>query len=505
MRLDRALEESVRAYPSKVAIEMYRGPSLTFEELWVRSGAVAGCLGRRGVRAGDRVGLVSGHSVEAIILFWAVLRTRAIVVWLTADSSDDDFACAIGNAEPRLVFFGKQSDVDRIVTAGASRANVVELTDFVSAADEAAEVPADIEDDKEPAAIIYTSGSSGRPKGVCLSHQNLWTVASAVCEHMPICSSDSYLMVVPLHYVHGIMQLLVHALAGATVVLYENFVFPRKIVAILQETRVTGFSGVPFHFNSLIRNGGFLEAEFPDLRWLTVTGGKLDSNTVLEILDHHPGVEFHIAYGQTECGPRATALDPDRVRGKPDSVGSAIPGVEVLLLDDQGAEVDSGESGEVVIAGSNVMMGYWNDREATARALDSKGRLLTGDVGRFDEDGDLYLLGRRSAMIKSAGERIIPEELERVVAQHEYADEVVVLGEPDPVYGQIAVAHVLRSARCSTLSDDDVAAVLREHCLTQIPYVRAPRRYYCWHEFPRKPNGKPDRTRISEHGTDDSK
>jgi len=305
-------------------------------------------------------------------------------------------------------------------------------------------------------------------------------------------------MVVPLHYIHGVMQLLVHALVGATVYFHDNFVFPRKVVSVLQTTKVTGFSGVPFHFNALISRGALFKADLPHLRWMTVTGGKLASKTILQILDNFPDVNFHIAYGQTECAPRATALDPAKIRAKPDSVGSPIPDVSVLLLDETGDAVPQGEVGEVVVAGENVMRGYWQDEAATNEVIDESGRLHTGDLGKFDDDGDLYLVGRKSAMIKSAGERIVPEEIERVLVAHAQVEDAVVVGVSDDLYGQRVVAHILTNTECTEHDESGLVADVREHCLSSMSLARAPREYRLWREFPRKANGKPDRMKIAE-------
>jgi acyl-CoA synthetase (AMP-forming)/AMP-acid ligase II len=267
---------------------------------------------------------------------------------------------------------------------------------------------------------------------------------------------------------------------------------------LLQSNAITGFSGVPYHFNAIISRGGFLSADLPALRWLTVTGGKLATSRILEIVESMPNVDFHIAYGQTECAPRATALDPRKIKEKPESIGAAIPRVTVSILDEQGNKVPQGSVGEVVVEGPNVMRQYWRDPEGTAEALDASGRLLTGDLGYFDEDGDLFLIGRISAMIKSAGERIFPEELERILTAHENVDDAVVVGVADELYGQRIVAHILLSQQCSDNESESVIATLREYCLSKVPLARAPREYVCWREFPKMANGKPDRLKIGE-------
>ncbi|NOX69204.1 MAG: acyl--CoA ligase [Gammaproteobacteria bacterium] len=498
MRLEEALGEIAAECASKTALEVCGASSISFAELVDRSDAAACFLRQSGVTPGSRVGILSRHDPEAVVLFWAVFKVSAIVVWLNDDAGSETLSTIIDDADPIVIFAQSDRHMDMLHSVCGSRDGLMRISEISSSAKAnfSVDPTGDEAGPDAVAAIVYTSGSSGKPKGVCLTHRNLLTVSNAVIQHMPITSDDSYLMVVPMHYVHGLMQLLVHALAGATVFCTNSFAFPRKIVELLRSTGVTGFSGVPFHFNSLVSRGNFLEAELPSLKWLTVTGGKLANSRVIEIMDSFPKVDFHIAYGQTECAPRATALDPGKLRSKPDSVGSAIPGVNILLFGDDGQPVSAGEVGEVAVEGANVMAGYWRDAESTAKALDSEGRLLTGDLGRFDEDGDLFLVGRKSEMIKAAGERIIPEELEKVLTSHNFVDDAVVVGVTDSMYGQRVVAHLLLSDRCESMDNNEVIAGVRSHCLEAVPFARAPREYNCWKAFPMKSNGKPDRQEI---------
>lgn len=508
MRLEQRLAAAARSHPEKPALDIVGGEQLSFRELVAAADAGARTLVRNGVEPGDRVAILSGHDHRAVILLWATLRAGATVVWLNHDPRGSGLASALSNAEPRLIFVQGEPQRRLAESAAPLGTSIRPLSDLEAASEggagegalreDAPRLSADLPE-SDPAAIVYTSGSSGEPKGVCLSHRNLTTVMDAVIEHMPISADDSYLMVVPLHYVHGLMQLFVHSLAGATIHYFDNFLFPRKVVDALLSTGATGFSGVPFHFNALIERGGLLDSEFPDLRWMTVTGGKLRGSTILRILDRFPDLDFHIAYGQTECAPRATALDPRRTRDKLDSVGSPIPGVRVDLIDEEGRTVEHGETGEVTVSGDNVMLGYWRDAAATAEVIDDQGRLRTGDIGRFDEEGDLFLLGRRSAMIKSAGERIIPGEIERVLSRHAAVADAVVVGIEDPALGQRVVAHVELLARSETGATDNSSVLrsLRAHALESLPPSRAPREYHIWPGFPRKANGKADRQAIA--------
>ena len=235
--------------------------------------------------------------------------------------------------------------------------------------------------------------------------------------------------------------------------------------------------------------------------WLSARAAlleRLPAERIAQIRQAKPGLQLHVWYGQTECAPRVTALDPRRVDRKPDSAGAPVPGVKVLIVDETGREVPRGQVGEVVVCGENVMVGYWRQPEATARVIDSLGRLHTGDWGWLDEEGDLFLTGRRDAMIKSAGERIFAEEIEAVLLQCEGVLDAVVLGVPDDLAGERIEAHVgvVPPLPHEEEAIQHLADRIRGHCLGKVPFARAPKAYHIWADFPRKPNGKVDRPRM---------
>ena len=295
---------------------------------------------------------------------------------------------------------------------------------------------------------------------------------------------------------HGLAQLIIHHLAGATIHFSGDFLFPGEIVRKLASTDVTDVSGTPFHMAMMLERGKLLDADLPHWKRFIVVGGKLNADHARQLIEGRPGTEVHVCYGLTECAPRATALRPERVLDKPDAVGMAIPGVTVEVIGDDGEPLPVGETGEVVVSGPNIMAGYWRDPEGTAERVDARGRLRTGDLGHFDADGDLRLVGRADAMIKSAGERIFPAEIERVLLTDADVDEAVVVGVPDPTLGQRVEAHVQLAPGAA--AGNDLRLRLRAACLQALPLGRVPAKFHAWAAFPRRPNGTLDRPALLE-------
>lgn len=346
------------------------------------------------------------------------------------------------------------------------------------------------------AAILYTSGSTGRPKGVMLTHANLWLGAISVAHYLGLEPGDRTLCVLPLSFDYGQNQLLSSWAAGASVVPLD-YLTARDVIKAVAQHDITTLAGIPPLWSQLV------EADWPaetaeKLRRLTNSGGALPVKLVRALRTTFPSADLYPMYGLTEAF-RSTYLAPSLVDAHPESMGSAIPFAEVMIVRPDGSEAADGEAGELVHAGPLVAKGYWRDAERTAArfrpaptfARSGGTAVWSGDTVVRGADGLLRFVGREDAMIKSAGNRISPTEIEEAVLAGDEAAEAVAIGIPDDRLGQ-AILVVARARR-----DPDAAeAALRERLRRDLPNFMQPARYEWRDTLPRNANGKLDRAAL---------
>lgn len=351
--------------------------------------------------------------------------------------------------------------------------------------------------DTDMAAILYTSGSTGAPKGVVLSHRNMVAGAASVADYLGMTASDRLLAVLPLSFDYGLSQLTTAFLRGASVVLM-NYLFPKDIVAAVREHRITGLAAVPPLWIALARLAWPADTS---LRFITNSGGAMPVVTVEALQQALPHTAIFLMYGLTEAF-RSTYLPPAEVARRPGSIGRAIPNAEVLVVRPDGTLCDADEPGELVHRGALVALGYWNDAARTAlRFRPAPGQdpalplpemaVWSGDTVRRDADGFLYFVGRSDEMIKVSGYRISPTEVESVLHASGLVSEVAVFGVDDATLGQAIVAVAVADPGLV-----DRAALLAE-CKRRLPAYMVPAQIVLRTEaLPRNPNGKIDRNLL---------
>ena len=476
---------------------LLRGETLSFEALRMRVARLAGWLAHEVAEPGARVATWAAKGELTCLMPLAAARAglvhvpvnpllkRAQVAHILADSG----ALLLIGTPARLASL-EPGDVP----AGCAMLGEGEALEAAAALD--AHLPPSSADPGELAAILYTSGSTGRPKGVMLSHANMWLGAESVASYLCLAADDRALAVLPLSFDYGQNQLLSHWYAGASAVPLD-YLTPRDVVKAIARQGVTTLACVPPLWVQLA------ELDWPpevagQLRRLTNSGGALTVDLVKRLRALFPQARLFAMYGLTEAF-RSTYLDPALIDSHPTSMGKAIPHAEILVIDDAGQVAADGAEGELVHCGPLVAQGYWQDAERTAERFKPAPEasqfggmaVWSGDRVKRDADGLLYFVGRRDAMIKSAGNRISPQEIEDAALATGLVAEAVALGIPDPRLGH-AVHLIVRPAPDALQAEEELPRKL----LQDLPNFMQPKQIHWRKAMPIGPNGKIDRTGL---------
>ena len=313
-------------------------------------------------------------------------------------------------------------------------------------------------DNDQLAEILFTSGSTGEPKGVMLSHQNIIANTNSIIRYLKLTTEDIIEVVLPFYYCYGLSLLHTHIRVGGSVVLNNTFAFLGSVFNDFEKYKCTGFAGVPSHFQILLRKSkSFKNTKFPHLRYVTQAGGKLHNAFIKEFVDTFPEIRFYVMYGQTEATARLSYLPHELVLKKLGSIGRAIPDVALEVFDDSGIPAAVNEVGEIVARGDNIMKGYWDDPAGTQESL-RNGWLHTGDMARKDEDGFIYLVARKKEIIKVRGKRVSPKEIEEVIVGIPDVVDCTIEGVEDELMGEAIKAYVV-------LTDGSDLELAKDHIL----------------------------------------
>ncbi|MBS1860195.1 MAG: long-chain fatty acid--CoA ligase [Actinobacteria bacterium] len=460
--------------------------TLSFGELDDLSARVATLLGERGLRLGDRVGVMLPNVLEFPIAYYGVLRAGGIVVPMNVLLKRREIAFFLSDSGAKLVLAWHGFAAEARAGAADAGAELIEVEPAAFAAtldrlDPTFE-PAET-DWEDTAVILYTSGTTGKPKGATLSHRNLDQNSEiAARTTLLVDEGDVVLGALPLFHSFGqTVAMNASMRVGACLTLVPKF-DPGEALATMERDGVTHFYGVPTMYGALLHHPDREKFDVAALR-VCMTGGASMPIEVLHGFEEAFGAELMEGYGLSETSPVACSGHPGQVR-KPGSIGTPIEGVEMRIVDEADEGVPQGEVGEIVIRGHNIMKGYWERPEATAEAI-RDGWFHSGDMGREDEDGYFYVVDRKKDMIIRGGYNVYPREVEELLYEHPAIREAAVLAVPHPEWGEeVGAAVVLEPG--AELSGEEISAWVRE----RIAAYKYPRLVWFLDELPKGPTGK---------------
>jgi long-chain acyl-CoA synthetase len=523
------LERSARLFPDKTAL-IHGKVRATYSEINNRANNLTNYFLSLGVQKGDRIALLMENCLEYVVSYYGILKAGAVAVPLSTDLKSQGLCYAIEDLEAKilissqrfqkLIEASKLSDLglSHLIMKGSPRSTTQLLNDstvssgsetskrsalcampyaitpFDSVSSPSPHPPIPPSTDGDLASIIYTSGSTGVPKGVMLFHRNIVENTFSICQYLQLTESDIQMCVLPFFYVMGKSLLNTHFAVGGTIVINNKFAYPATVLNEMIAEKVTGFSGVPSTFAYLLYRSPLAAGrdKLTSLRYVSQAGGHMSRSIKTELRQVLPShTDIYVMYGATEASARLSYLEPESFTKKMDSIGKAIPGVELKVLDETGEPLPAGQVGELVAQGLNIMPGYWRNSEATYDVLNDHG-YHTGDLAYQDEDGYFYVVGRKDYVLKVDGHKVSPLEVEDILMDSGLLLESAVLGIPDGFSGHKLIALVAaRNGECSE-------SMILRYCANRLPKFKVPSAVKFIKELPKNLSGKIDRAGCLE-------
>jgi fatty-acyl-CoA synthase len=477
LTLGRWLADRARTTPQRVAIR-FLGQDLTYAELDSRASRLAAGLAARGLRRGDRLATLTTTSPDHVATFFACARLGVALQPISWRLASAEVAYQLEDAEPSLLL--ASDDYAELARKAGTKVEIARIGDPTLEADGEVE---DVARDDDPLLLVYTSGTTGKPKGALLSHANCFWTNLSFDRTTSLRDGDVVLQVLPQFHVGGWnVQPLLAWWKGATVVLEPAFDAARAL-DLIAEHGVTTMMGVPATYLFLAHEPGFAVADLSSLR-LAVVGGAPMPEALLETWIAR-GIEIVQGYGLTEAAPNVLCLPPEEATRKLGFAGKPYPHVDVALRDaDTGALVEGTGTGELVVRGPNVFAGYWRNAEATEAAF-ADGWLLTGDVAERDAEGFYRIAGRIKDMVISGGENVYPAEIEDVLHAHPAVLEAAVVGVPDERWGEACAAFVVLREGSNVGTEE-----LQRLCRDRLARFKVPKTFAFVDALPRSSMGK---------------
>lgn len=497
---------SAERYPERPALH-FRDQTLTYRQLAEAITRFADALVSSGVQPGDRVAIYLPKQFETAIAIFGAAAAGAVFVPVNPLLKPAQVAYILRDCNVRVLISAKArfeqlqpelGDCPDLKLHLSVDGECPQATDFNQWLASGKGLRGHRRIDADMVAILYTSGSTGNPKGVVLSHRNMVAGAHSVAEYLENTANDRLLAVLPLSFDYGLSQLTTAFSVGASVALMD-YLLPNDVIRACVKYQITGLAAVPPLWVQLAQLEWPQEAK-QSIRYFTNSGGHMPFATLQGLRAQLPNTKPYLMYGLTEAF-RSTFLPPDQVDVRPGSMGKAIPNAEVVVLREDGTECAADEPGELVHRGALVSLGYWNAPEKTAErfklmpkrvnglVLDEMA-VFSGDTVKKDSEGFLYFIGRKDDMIKSSGYRISPSELEDTVYQQKGVAEVAAIGCKHEQLGQ-AIVLVIKAG------NDFVEAEMLAELRKTLPMFMQPHKIILREQLPRNPNGKIDRKHLS--------
>lgn len=477
------IEKRATINPERIAI-ITEYEQITYKELnkWIK--ATASYLKTLGLEKGERIAILSHNRVEYIVLLFAIAKIECIAVPLNTRLTESELIFQLQDSGAKVLFAEKPSSS----LYEESRLEEIILIEKIRNLEKSNSVVFSNIDENASFIICYTSGTTGKPKGAVLTQRNMfWNALNNVLA-IDITSNDRSVVLLPLFHIGGIGLFAFPTLfVGGTIIIPSKFE-PVKALSMIEKYKATIVMGVPTIHQALLQCLDFDNTNLQSVRWFYNGGAPCPHELIQAFLDK--GLLFGQGFGMTETSPTVFMLSKEDAKRKIGSIGKPAFYCEYKLIASSGAAVGAGEIGELVVSGPNVMKEYWNRPEATSEAI-RDGWLYTGDLARADDEGFLYIVGRKKDMIISGGENIYPLEVEQVISCLPDVVEVAVVGIPESKWGEIPIAFVVKKKE-SLLTEEEII----KYCIQFLAKYKIPKKVEFIDEMPRNATGKIQKNRL---------
>ena len=510
MLVNEFLEQSAKQFPNKVAL-VCQNKKLTYIQIENAANSLANALIFYGLHKQDRAAIYMENSIESVISIFGILEASGIFVIINPQVKSKKLEYMLNDCQVKILITDTKhleeisgimpncSHLKRVIITDEYEHDNSLLCNFEDALEHPITRPLNNSIDMDLASLIYTSGSTGNPKGVMLTHLNMVSAANSIIEYLENTNEDIILNCLPLSFDYGLYQILMAFKFGGTAVLERSFLYPYYIIDIIIKEKITGFPIVPTIAAILLKNKNLGKYDFSRLRYITNTAQALPVKYIIQLQKIFPNTKIFSMYGLTEC-KRVAYLSPEELSRRPNSVGKAMPNVETYLLNERGEKIiNPGEIGELVVRGSNVMKGYWNLPEETAKRLrpgiySGEKNLFTDDLFKMDDENYLYFIARKNNMIKTAGEIVSPKEVENILYEIDDIIEAGVVGVPDEILGQ-AITAFLALKEDSKLTKEEIIL----YCSKNLEKYMVPRYVEIRKQLPKTSTGKLDLKNLASN------